>query len=184
MAKPILRILVGSTNPVKRAAAEGAFIKAFANHRIECEAISVPSGVADQPMTEADTKLGAQNRTLHCASRDVQKDCDYYVAMEGGVDHFGEGPATFAYVAIRDQNGRTSTGRSSNLPLPEFVYKRLVQGEELAHVMDDVFNEHNIRQKGGAIGVLTNHLETRESVYTQALILALAPFMFAELYQS
>lgn len=184
MSKETVRILVGSTNPVKRAAAVAAFSKAYANHNIECEVISVPSGVADQPMNEDDTKLGAQNRTLQCAKADHEQHFDFYVAMEGGVENFSEGPATFAYVAIRDQNGHMSTGRSSNLPLPTFVYKRLVQGEELAHVIDDVFNEHNIRQKGGAIGVLTNHLETRESVYTQALILALAPFMYAELYQS
>lgn len=182
MSKEILRILVGSTNPVKRAAAEAAFTKAFANHSIECEAISVPSGVADQPMNEADTKLGAQNRTTECANTDAEQHFDFYVAMEGGVDSFSEGPVTFAYVAIRNRQGLLSLGRSANLPLPPSVYARLEQGEELAHVMDDIFNEHNIRQKGGAIGILTNHLETRESVYSQALTLALAPFMHPELY--
>ncbi|SBS31420.1 Non-canonical purine NTP phosphatase [Marinomonas aquimarina] len=183
MSKEILRILVGSTNPVKRGAAEKAFSRAFPNHMVEVQTIAVPSGVADQPMNETDTKLGAQNRTLQCAKTDREQHCDFYVAMEGGVDNFSEGPVTFAYVAIRNCHGLESLGRSANLPLPPSVYARLEQGEELAHVMDDIFNEHNIRQKGGAIGVLTNHLENRQSVYTQALTLALAPFMHPELYR-
>jgi non-canonical (house-cleaning) NTP pyrophosphatase len=48
--------------------------------------------------------------------------------------------------------------------------------------MDELFNTENIKQKGGAIGLLTNHLATRESSYTQALLLAMAPFNHPELY--
>ncbi len=183
MTNVVIRIQVGSQNPVKQGAAMKAFAKAFPSRALHCETTSAPSGVPDQPMNEAETKLGAQNRATHCAHQDKKQSFDYYVAMEGGVDLFEEGPATFAYVTVRDNNGKMITGRSANLPLPGGIYKRLVEGEELAHVMDDVFNEHNIRQKGGAIGVLTNHIETRESVYMQALILALAPFMHEELYQ-
>lgn len=178
----VLRLQVGSKNPVKLGAAMKAFAAAFPTHAIHCEELSAPSGVPDQPMTEADTRLGAQNRATHCAHQDKNQTFDFYVAMEGGVDHFPEGPATFAYVAIRDNHGKMTTGRSANLPLPASIYRRLQAGEELAHVMDELFNDHNIRQKGGAIGVFTNHLETRESVYMQALILALAPFLHSELF--
>ena len=48
--------------------------------------------------------------------------------------------------------------------------------------MDRLFNTHNIKQKGGAIGLLTNELETRQSTYQQALVLALAPFIHRQLY--
>lgn len=184
MSQVVVRVLVGSTNPVKKGAALKAFAKVFPDHAIHCEAMYAPSGVPDQPMNEADTKLGALNRAAFCSHQDHEQAYDYYVAMEGGVEHFSEGAATFAYMTIRDKKGRMITGRTSNLPLPGFVYDRLQQGEELAEVMDDIFNQHNIRQKGGAIGVLTNHLETRESVYMQALVLALAPFVHQELYQS
>lgn len=183
MTDVVIRMQVGSQNPVKQGAAMKAFAKAFPSRAIHCDTVNAPSGVPDQPMNEADTKLGAQNRATHCAHQDKKQSFDFYVAMEGGVDIFDEGPATFAYVTVRDNNGKMITGRSANLPLPYKIYKRLEAGEELADVMDDVFNQHNIRQKGGAIGVLTNHIETRESVYMQALILALAPFMHEELYQ-
>ena len=184
MTTQVIRILVASTNPVKRNAALKAFEKVFPDRVVQCEVQAAHSGVADQPMNEADTKLGAHNRVNYCAQKDVQQEYDFYVAMEGGVEHFDDGAATFAYMAIRHVNGPIYSGRSANLPLPPSVYTRLEHGEELAHAMDDIFNEHNIRQKGGAIGILTNHLETRESVYTQALILALAPFIHSELYAS
>ena len=64
------------------------------------------------------------------------------------------------------------------------MYQALLAGEELGHVMDRLFNTNNIKQKGGAIGLLTNGHETRESNYTQALILAMAPFIHPELFDS
>ncbi|MEF1220443.1 DUF84 family protein, partial [Photobacterium damselae] len=45
---------------------------------------------------------------------------------------------------------------------------------------DEMFQAHNVKQKGGAIGMLTSHLLTRSSVYHQALILALIPFVNEE----
>jgi inosine/xanthosine triphosphatase len=176
-----IRICVGSTNPVKVNAAKQAFSTVFPDHVIHCQQMKTPSGVADQPMTEEETRLGAQNRARYCAEKSDNKN-DYFVAMEGGVDKFEEGAATFAYVAILNQADQLSTGRSANLPLPQKIFKRLQQGEELGLVMDDIFNTSNIRQKGGAIGLLTNHAATRESIYTQALILALAPMLHPEHY--
>lgn len=182
MSKTVIRLRVASKNPVKVAAAQQAFALAFPTHTIHCEGMETQSGVADQPMTEAETRLGAQNRVHFCSDKDDSDSTDYYVAMEGGVDQFEEGAATFAYVAILNRDGLIHTGRSANLPLPQKVFDRLAAGEELGHVMDDLFNEENIKQKGGAIGVLTNNIATRESIYTQALVLALAPVLHPDFY--
>jgi non-canonical (house-cleaning) NTP pyrophosphatase len=43
--------------------------------------------------------------------------------------------------------------------------------------MDELFGTQNIKQAGGAIGLLTQHKLSRSSVYQQALILALIPFL-------
>lgn len=183
---PIIRICVGSNNPVKVGAAKQAFTLMFPHHIVHCEEMHAPSNVAEQPMTEAETRLGAQNRVRYCAQyyreQRNNSDMDYFVAMEGGVDKFEEGAATFAYVAFLNQKGVLTTGRSANLPLPNSVYKRLQANEELGMVMDDLFNTSNIKQKGGAIGLFTNNAATRESVYTQALVLALAPSLHPEHY--
>ncbi|WP_374758496.1 MULTISPECIES: inosine/xanthosine triphosphatase [Shewanella] len=175
-----LTILVGSKNPVKVSAAKHAFSQYFPDCNIICEGIHAPSLVADQPMTEAETKLGAINRAEYCQS---QQTADFYIAMEGGVDCFDHGPATFAYMAIL-HNQQLSVGRSALLPLPLKVFQALEQGEELGHVMDRLFNTDNIKQKGGAIGLLTKGLATRESIYTQAIILAMAPFVNDEIFNN
>lgn len=172
-----INLLVGSKNPAKIAAAKDALQLYFPDSTIECQDIDAPSKVAEQPMTDAETKLGAINRARFCEqyAKDHQLMVDFIISMEGGVDKFDNGCATFAYMAIIHQ-GQMSIGRSAQLPLPSHVYQALEDGEELGHVMDRLFNTDNIKQKGGAIGLLTHGIATRSSIYTQAIVLAMAPF--------
>lgn len=173
-----IKVIVGSQNPVKVQAAEVTFRQFYPKANIECYGVKAPSGVADQPMTEAETLLGAENRVHYCQQ---QHQADYYVAMEGGVDKFDYGAATFAYVVIADRQNK-SIGRGANLPLPESVYNALESGQELGDVMDQLFDTENVKQKGGAIGLLTDNQATRQSNYTHALTLAMAPFLHPKLY--
>ncbi|WP_394205188.1 inosine/xanthosine triphosphatase [Shewanella waksmanii] len=180
-----LRLIVGSLNPVKIAAAKQAISPFFPELDIQCQGMHAPSLVADQPMTNQATKLGAINRMEYCRQHGPQSEkesFDLFVAMEGGVDKFEHGPVTFAYVVIGYGNQQMSLGRSCELPLPLAIYRQLQQGQELGDVMDQVFNTHNIKQKGGAIGLLTNGQATRESIYTQALTLAMAPLLHPQQY--
>jgi len=173
-----LKIVVGSKNPVKINAAKRIFAMYFPEHEIDCQGVDAPSNVPDQPIGEEQTRIGAQNRVTFC--KNTYK-ADYYCAMEGGAEQFSYGAATFAYVVINN-GSEQSVGRSSNLPLPQVLYNALLNGEELGDVMDKAFNTQNIKQKGGAIGLLTNNHATRESTYTQALTLAMAPFLHPALY--
>lgn len=173
-----LKILVGSQNPIKINAAKSVFKSYFPDLDIVCEGLHAPSLVPEQPLGEQQTQLGAQNRVDYLKQH---HHADYYCAMEGGAHQFSYGPATFAYVVISNAQ-HTSINRSSNLPLPQAIFDALVAGEELGPVMDKTFNTHNIKQKGGAIGLLTNNLATRESTYTHALTLAMAPFIHPHLF--
>lgn len=174
----ILNIIVGSKNPVKVNSAQQIFTTFFPDHEIHCQGIHAPSEVPDQPIGEDETRIGAQNRITYAKQ---QHHADFYVAMEGGAAQFSYGAATFAYVVIANA-AQQSVGRSSNLPLPQVLYNALLNGEELGNVMDNAFNTRNIKQQGGAIGLLTNNHATRQSTYTQALTLAMAPFLHPELY--
>ncbi|WP_372761298.1 inosine/xanthosine triphosphatase [Pseudoalteromonas sp.] len=178
MSQP-LNIIVGSKNPVKISAAKQVFTQYFPEYTIDCQGVDAPSNVPDQPIGEQQTRLGAQNRVAYCKQH---YQAHYYVAMEGGAEQFSYGPATFAYVVIDNANNQ-AIGRSSNLPLPQVLYNALVNGAELGDVMDNAFNTTNIKQRGGAIGLLTNDHATRQSTYTQALTLAMAPFLHPDLYQ-
>ncbi len=162
-------IAVASTNPAKINAVRDAFTVAFPQQSSQVIGVKTESGVAAQPMTSAETLRGADNRLRNLQQ---QQQADFYVAIEAGLDD----GMTFAWIRICDgkQEGRA---RSASLQLPPLAVQRLNQGEELGDVMDDLFGTQNIKQAGGAIGLLTQHKLSRSSVYQQALILALIPFL-------
>ncbi|MDR6935805.1 inosine/xanthosine triphosphatase [Luteibacter sp. 3190] len=173
-----IRVIVGSRNPVKIGAVHNALAPLFPGRLVQCEGMHAPSGVPDQPMTAAETREGALNRMNFCRQH---AEADFHVALEGGVDVTQDGPGTFGYVAIA-HGSDVSVGCSAWLPLPPAVYEALLDGEELGDVMDRLFGTVNIKQQGGAIGLVTNGHATRESAYTQAMVLAMAPFLHPELY--
>nr|WP_241664461.1 inosine/xanthosine triphosphatase [Ningiella ruwaisensis] len=174
-----MRVVIASKNPVKIDAAQIAFQKVFPQSDLRVQGVEVESGVPNQPMDYEQTRLGAFNRVNH--AKKAYPDADFYIAFEGGVDVFEDGPKTFAIVCISN-GSRISYGQSATLPLPMSIYERLLHGVELGDAMDALFNTHNIKQKGGAIGQLTQGLETRKSIYTSASILTLSPFVHASLF--
>lgn len=168
-------VIVTSQNPAKISAVKAAFYDVFPNTDFTFTGVSVPSDVAEQPMTEKETYSGACNRVRHAQGR---YQGDYYVGIEAGLD----GQHTFAWMIIAKDDAH-GEARSASLPLPPDALKALHQGEELGDVMDRMFSQQNVKQKGGAIGMLTGHRLTRSSVYHQALIMALIPFMHPHLYR-
>jgi inosine/xanthosine triphosphatase len=167
------KVIIASLNPAKINAVKSAFESAFPNQNFEFEGVSVPSGVADQPMDNEETHLGAVNRVKN--AKQTKQGGDYYVGIEAGLD----GGCTFAWMVIESE-GLIGESRSASLMLPPAVVKQLSPTVELGDVMDKTFGTDNIKQKGGAIALLTQHQLTRSSVYHQALILALIPFVNPE----
>ena len=163
-------VIIASLNPAKINAVKSAFLSAFPDTELDFKGISVPSGVADQPMSNDETYQGAVNR-VHNATQ-AQPDADFYVGLESGI----EGKVTFAWMVV-EANGQRGESRSASLMLPPVVLDKLQHANELGDVMDEVFGTDNIKQKGGAIGLLTHNQLSRSSVYSQALILALIPFV-------
>jgi len=179
MTTKIITVIVGSKNPVKVNAIKSAIQTYYPECDVQCAGMHAPSLVSEQPMTSQETRDGTVNRLRYCQENAT---ADFYAAIEGGVDLFEDGAATFAYIAIANSE-TLSVGRGANLPLPLSVFNRLKAGDELGPLMDELFNTTNIKQKGGAIGLLTNGHATREANYTHAAILAMAPFAHAEFYR-
>jgi inosine/xanthosine triphosphatase len=170
-----LKIVVASRNPVKVAAVEEAFKSQYTGMEIELLALGVESGVSDQPMTDGETRQGAMNRAEN--ARKAAPDADFWVGLEGGLEQFDNGLLAFAWMAIMDSNRVISTSRSATLPLPPGVQELIANGLELGEANDRIFSTVNSKQAGGAYGLLTEGRFTRESIYTQTLILALVPFV-------
>lgn len=170
-----MKIMVASKNPVKIDAVKEAFSSYFKDLEVIGEGVS--SGVSDQPFGW-DTFLGAENR-----AKALHGKADFSVGIEGGVfTRFGK-HFTFGAICVMDRTGRLSFGTSPILELPEAVVSGLKEGKELGTVMDELTNEHNSKQKGGAVGFFTKGVVTRKAFYTSGIMVALAPFVREEAYQ-
>lgn len=167
-------VIVTSENPAKISAVKAAFERAFPDLIFHVKGVFASSGVADQPMSDEETKQGTLNRIQHAKAHHKG---DYFVSIEAGFEH----GFTFAWIGI-ENNGQYGQARSASLPLPPKAIEGLMQGRELGDVMDEMFQRQNIKQAGGAIGVLTNHTLTRSAVYEQGIILALIPWIQPELF--
>lgn len=176
-----LKVVVTSRNPVKIAAVREAFLTQFPVREVQTIAVGVDSGVADQPMSDEETRQGARNRVAR--ARLKIPDADYWVGLEGGLDFFDDHLMAFAWMVVASSDNRSSETRSATLPLPPEVQELVASGLELGEANDRVFSTLNSKQGGGAYGLLSNGLMTRESIYTQTLILALIPFVH-ELWDS
>jgi inosine/xanthosine triphosphatase len=174
----MIRIVVASKNPVKlEAVKEG--LSVFLNEPIEVLGVSVESGVSDQPMSDMETILGAEKRVenIQCQFPDY----DFYVGIEGGVEESVSGLMAFAWIVI--SNG-TTTGkaRTAGFFLPPQISVLIHQGMELGDADDIIFSKQNSKQQNGAVGLLTNDLITRKSLYLPAVQMAFIPFLNPELY--
>ncbi len=169
-----LHIAVGSLNPVKQEAVRAVMEPLCA--ALTITGIAVPSGVADQPWGDAETRTGAQNRARAACQA---AGADFGIGLEGGLVQTELGVMTCAWCAVVAADGRIGVGGGAHMMLPAAAQRLLDDGLELGAVMDRLTGLHNTKHADGAIGILTAGLETRETAYAHILRLALAPFRSA-----
>lgn len=174
------KIIVASENPVKIQATLAGFKKMFPDEEFEIKGFEVDSEVKDQPISDAETLLGAENRARNAMKNYSQ--ADYSVGIEGGVEEKGKEMYTFAWVAIVS-NKIVGRGKTASFLLPPKVVKLIKSGMELGDAMDEIFKKTNSKQKEGAIGILTGRVIDRKTLYTPAIISALIPFKKTKLYK-
>ena len=107
-------VIIASLNPAKINAVKSAFENTFPQGIFSFKGVSVPSGVAAQPMTDEETHLGALNRVRNAKEQDPT--ADYYVGLEAGI----ENTVTFAWMVIESATHRGES-RSASLMLPPQV---------------------------------------------------------------
>jgi Uncharacterized conserved protein len=204
-SKPLI-IVVASQNPVKVNATLGGFNRMFpppsspTDISISSQAagtpspnaewhvvqgVAVPSGVSDQPMTDAETLLGARNRAEN--ARKSVPDADFWVGIEGGVDSDPDDPfllRSFAWIVVLGPELATSDGkgvkvgkaRTATYYLPRESAELIRGGMELGKADDLLFGGQNTKQKNGSVGLLTGNVIDRRGYYEEAVVLALIPF--------
>lgn len=198
-----MRVAVGSGNPVKREATARALREVDGRDPsvgrrslggATVESVPVPSGVAEQPVGNAETRAGAENRA---AAAFAAGRYDAGVGIEGGVAEFRSAArrtrsvdvSTFdgssdlflvMWAAVTDGD-RTGCGSGPSVRLPSRVATRVRGGEELGPVMDDVLGTENVAKKQGAVGAFTGGRMSRTDALESAVTAAFAPFV-SDLY--
>lgn len=175
------KIIVSSNNPVKLEAVRLGFERIFPERVFEITPISVLSGVSDQPMTDAETLMGAMNRAK--AAQASIPDAQFWAGLEGGAESYEGRLSTFAWIYIIGPGGHGKC-RTATHELPDEIGRLVSSGLELGDADDLFYQRKNSKQLNGSVGLLTNNLFTRTSLYVEAVMLALIPFKNPELYAS
>jgi inosine/xanthosine triphosphatase len=162
---------LGTTNQAKRTAVVLATGK-------EPICLSVPSGVSEQPMTEAETIEGAIHRARQVLSR--VPEAQIGLGLEGGLT-FDERYTNRWYlisVCAAWDGERLSLGKGLAFPLPTEVGERLrKEGIELRTIIDEWSGMSGSNHKGGAYGLFTDDRIRRAEVFHDAVIAAVTPFV-------
>ena len=166
-------VAVGSTNPVKIDAVE----RTLERFEPSVTAVSVDSGVPEQPWSIEETVTGAETRARRALET---TDADYGVGLEGGVARLEgvPGVSLIMWAAVTDGE-RIERGGGPTLSLPDDVTTRLEDGAELGPVMDDRLGTDGIAEADGAAGVLTAGLTSRTQALGEAVACAFGPFVAA-----
>jgi inosine/xanthosine triphosphatase len=168
-----MRIAVGSGNPVKRRAVEQAVTDTLDDPEIE--AVSVDSGVSEQPTGRAETVEGAKNRARNALAAG---EYDLGVGLEGGVAEVegADGLFLIMWTAVTDGE-ETGLGAGPSFRLPASIGGRVDAGEELGPVMDDVLGEDDVAEKQGAAGALSAGVVDRDDALAAGVAAAMGPFV-------
>ena len=171
-------IAVASDNPVKIQAALLGFQRMFPAAQFDIVGVATPSGVSDQPMTDAETLAGARQRAHNVQAR--VEDADYWVGIEGGVQPHGGALEAFAWVVVLGRE-RTGHSRTASFTLPDEITALVRQGVELGLADDAVFGREDSKRHNGSVGLLTHDVIDRTEYYAHAVTLALIPFLWPAL---
>jgi inosine/xanthosine triphosphatase len=135
----LIRIAVGSMNPVKLNSARQGIQAATMGTQCECDGFNATSGVPDQPVGRDDTLLGAKNRAAAAYIAYESKHGvrpDYGVGLEGGVSSLtSDTMECFAFCAIF--NGEDfGYAQTATFLVPKIIADHIRSGMEMGDADD------------------------------------------------
>ena len=143
-------LFLGSTNPAKLDAVQAVFTT---ERGFTVVARDAPSGVAEQPRSDDETRAGAVNRA-HWLVR--QPDVDLGLGLEGGLIIHGGDMWLCNWGALATRSGHLVVASGARVPLPQAMARDLApESAALGDVVDAWAGREGVRQREGAIGLLT-----------------------------
>ena len=176
-----MKVLIATQNKGKIEGAKRAFEKYF--NDVEIIGISAQSDVPEQPVNE-ETWQGAKNRVknLKQLAKENNIDADYFVAIESGMLNSLGNWMIINIAVVEDKNGLESVSCSPGFPVPERLVEKIKE-IGLGQVMDNHFNESDLRSRGGGIQLLSNGVVSRIDLAELAFEMALTKFINGEIWK-
>jgi inosine/xanthosine triphosphatase len=177
-----MKIFVASENPVK---INAITIAASDNYPdVEVRGLAVASGVSEQPMTDEETLRGSINRAkalkkiVLAKSYCLPDEEALFIGAEGGVycPKFVQNDSELwstVWISVLDQKGDIYSASGARFRLPQVLANGILAGQELGHVIGDLFDDLDLKRKSGAIGILTKGFIDRTEEYVAIAKLAI-----------
>lgn len=176
-----MHLFVGSKNPVKINAVTIAASEAWPT--VVVEGRDVPSGIAAQPRSDAETRTGARNRALaaldeglsalEAADKRFRQTEVLGLGLEGGVYQFEDELWSTVWVAVVDTTGKFYESNGARFKVPSIIAHKIYDGEEMGPVVNQVIGQGDVRHTIGMIGVITNRFVDRTEEYSAIAKMAL-----------
>eukprot|EP00455_Lapot_gusevi_P013515 TRINITY_DN16602_c0_g1_i1.p1 TRINITY_DN16602_c0_g1~~TRINITY_DN16602_c0_g1_i1.p1 ORF type:complete len:210 (+),score=37.98 TRINITY_DN16602_c0_g1_i1:77-706(+) len=196
---------VGSDNAAKLKAVAMAVKQVFPSKTCIIKGFKVPSGVSNQPLSAEETLQGATHRAeaaLHASlacvdwsgalvctpssSGEDQKvegewqnhanGADFGIGLEGGIEPVGSKWFECGWIAVVDRSGKQGFGSSARFLVSDSIASRLLGGEELADVIQDITGLA-VRDGLGMMGLITAGHLPRAECYLHGMIFAFGPWL-------
>lgn len=179
-----MQIIVGSENPIKRAAVSDAFKRTYGFPLLFVPGVAVDSGVSRQPMSDCECIEGALNRAVKVI--ELAPDVDFAIGIESGLCRIPYGQGRWferTWAVVLDKNGNEGVGSSASFFVPDFVVEKIRNEKSgLGSIIDACFDRKNLSQQEGYVGVVTNNAVSRRTITCDAVIAALAVFLRPEFF--
>lgn len=168
-----MEFIIGSMNQAKVAATKQVIQEYYPNAKVQ--QITSDSGVPAQPIGDEETIKGAINR-----AKDVRKNnpSAFGIGLEGGVRKLGDTLYICNWGALSTPEGHMITAGGAQIPLPAEIAIEIAEGKELGPVIELYFNDNNLRQKEGAMGMFTAGAMTRVELFSHIVHLLIGQLIY------
>lgn len=159
-----MNVWIGTKNKAKVAAVQSVFNK---ETLIDTE---VSSGVSDQPFSDEETKRGAIHRAKEALPIHADEEA-IALGLEGGVVEVDGLLYICNWGALATSTNEIYVASGARIPLPKEIADQLYAGRELGPVMQEFSKKENVRHQEGAIGIFTNGLLDRGSMFSHIVLM-------------
>ena len=106
----------------------------------------------------------------------------YSIGLEGGIEEYDNGNMACAAWMVIYNGNKFGSAKTATFTIPPPIATLVRGGMELGLADDQIFKTINSKQNSGTVGHLTRGVMDRSEYYRSAVLLAMIPFLWPELY--